>query len=128
MNRTVRIMLLLSAAVLVCASAAADWPMYNNGYDSQRYSPLDQINTANVSRLQRVCDLTLGENAAFQTGPLVVGNVMVLTTPHTTVAMDATTCAVLWRNVAPAVTPANHIATMASGILANRGAAYLDGR
>lgn len=123
-----RILLMSSAAVLVCAAAAADWPTYNNGYDSQRYSPLDQINTANVGRLRRVCDLTLGENASFQTGPLVIGNVMYLTTPHTTVAMDAATCKVLWRNVAPAVAPKSKMAGQAAAILANRGVAYLDGR
>lgn len=115
--------MLAAALLFVCAAAAADWPMYNNGYDSQRYSPLDQIDTTNVGRLQRICDLTLGESSPFQTGPLVIGNVMVLTTSHTTVAMDATTCSVLWRNVAPVV-----LGAVGATAPPNRGVAYLDGR
>jgi len=29
--------------------AAADWPAYNNGYDSQRFSPLTQIMPQNAT-------------------------------------------------------------------------------
>lgn len=31
--------------------AGADWPMYNRDLASTRYSPLTQINTANVTKL-----------------------------------------------------------------------------
>ena len=29
-----------------------DWPSYNGGFDGNRFSPLDQITTANVKNLQ----------------------------------------------------------------------------
>src|SRR5690554_3048433 len=32
----------------------ADWLMYSRTYDAQRFSPLDQINKSNVSRLEKV--------------------------------------------------------------------------
>ena len=31
-----------------------NWVMYHQSYKSWHYSPLDQINTANVSKLQRI--------------------------------------------------------------------------
>ena len=96
------------------------WLGYNNQPDGQRFAALDQINTTNVARLRQVCELRLGEEGAFQTGPVVAGDVMYLTTAHTTVAMNAGTCGVLWR----------HIDTGGGNdpIPVNRGVAYLDGR
>src|SRR5947199_3926 len=51
----------LLAGILICAefgaqtvrprNASADWPMYNRDYAGTRYSPLNQINTANVANL-----------------------------------------------------------------------------
>ena len=35
-------------------SADADWPTYNRDLAGTRYSPLDQINTGNVSSLREV--------------------------------------------------------------------------
>jgi len=98
----------------------ADWPGYNKSYDGQRYSTLRQINTTNVARLRPVCEVVMGEGGPFQAGPVVIGNTMFVTTSMTTVAMDATTCAVRWR----------HVDTTSSQdpIPVNRGVAYLDGR
>src|SRR5690606_37242336 len=31
----------------------SDWLMYSRTYDAQRFSPLDQIDTGNVSRLEK---------------------------------------------------------------------------
>src|ERR1043165_4278550 len=90
MSRTARFVVVLFVWVAARSGLAGDagWPSYNNGYDSQRFASLDQINTKNVAGLKHVCDVTLGENGPFQTGPLVVGDTMYLTTPHTTVAMN----------------------------------------
>ena len=38
-------------ALSTTVSADADWPMYNRSYDGTRFSPLAQINAANVSSL-----------------------------------------------------------------------------
>src|SRR5919199_1719669 len=80
-------------------SANIGWPSYNNSYDGQRYTALSQIDTRNVSRLKPVCELKLGEEGPFQTGPLVIGETMFLTTAHTTAAISATTCFLRWRHI-----------------------------
>jgi alcohol dehydrogenase (cytochrome c) len=102
------------------ASADAGWPSYNNTLDGQRYSALREIDTSNVARLKAVCELRLGEEGPFQTGPLVIGDTMFLTTSHTTVAMNATTCVPFWRSV--------DSSAVQDPISVNRGAAYLGGR
>jgi alcohol dehydrogenase (cytochrome c) len=109
-----------SPAQQTSSTGDVGWPGYNNHPDGQRFAALDQINTTNVAKLRQVCELRLGEEGAFQTGPVVVGGVMYLTTAHTTVAMNAATCGVLWRHI-----------DAGSGndpIPVNRGVAYLDGR
>jgi len=97
-----------------------DWPEYAGTLDGHRYSRLDQINRTNVAQLRPVCELRLGEEGPFQTGPVVIGDTMFLTTAHTTAAMNATTCRVLWRHI--------DSTGQQDPISVNRGAAYLDGR
>ena len=108
------------AAGSVDPTVDADWPAYARTLDGQRYSPLGAINRSNVTQLRPVCELRLGEEGPFQTGPLVIGDTMFLTTAHTTAAMSATTCAVYWRQV--------DSTGQQDPISVNRGAAYLDGR
>jgi alcohol dehydrogenase (cytochrome c) len=98
----------------------ADWPSYNKTLDGQRYSELAQITPSNVARLKPVCELGLGEEGGFQTGPVVIGDTMFLTTAHTTVAMNAVTCALVWRKIDPAHED--------DPFPINRGVAYLNGR
>jgi alcohol dehydrogenase (cytochrome c) len=102
------------------APTRSDWPGYNRSPDGQRYSSLSQIDTRNVARLNPICELKLGEEGPFQTGPIVVGDTMFLTTARTTVAMNAATCAVIWRHIDQG--------DRQDPIAVNRGAAYLDGR
>ena len=97
-----------------------DWPSYNRTLDGQRHSPLTQVTAANVGGLKPVCEMVMGEEGGFQTGPVVVGDTMFLTTAHTTVAMNAATCALIWRRIDPAQ-PNDPFPI-------NRGVAYLDGR
>ncbi len=79
------------------AERPGDWVMHSGQYDSQRFSRLDQIDRGNVAdlRLQWVRQLnTLGQ---VETSPLVVDEVMYLTTPDNEVlALDATTGRVFW--------------------------------
>lgn len=102
------------------ADGRSDWPTYNRTLDGQRYSPLAEITPANVAGLRSVCELGLGEEGAFQAGPLVVGDTMFLTTAHTTVAMNATTCNLVWRKI--------DTAHKDDPFPVNRGVAYLNGR
>ncbi|MGE0388490.1 MAG: PQQ-binding-like beta-propeller repeat protein [Gammaproteobacteria bacterium] len=115
--------LALALTLLPTAPARAadeDWPAYNRTPDAQRYSPLAQITPQNAATLEPVCELEVGESGLFQTGPIVVGRTMYITTAHTVVALDAANCSVLWRHV---YTPEKR-----SPFANNRGAAYLDGR
>ncbi|MGB9428920.1 MAG: PQQ-binding-like beta-propeller repeat protein [Gammaproteobacteria bacterium] len=109
----------------ICAQASPEpgdnsWPAYNNDYASQRYSPLQQINTGNVASLKPLCEVRLGEEGSFESGPIVVGDVLYVTTAHTTVAMNATDCKVLWRDI--------YKPEESDVFPVNRGVAYLDGR
>ncbi|MGH7540193.1 MAG: pyrroloquinoline quinone-dependent dehydrogenase, partial [Gemmatimonadota bacterium] len=97
-----------------------DWPSYNRTLAGDRYSPLEQIDRANVARLQPVCTYTLPEVTSLQTGPLVISGVMYFTTDTISYAIDASTCAERWRIVRHSATP--------SELGVNRGFAYLDGR
>src|ERR1051326_574339 len=73
-----------------------DWLMYNRTYDSQRYSPLKQIDKGNVDQLRMVW--TRGQGAGAQVGiPLVHNGVMYLMAPGAAVqALDATNGNLLW--------------------------------
>ncbi len=84
----------------------ADWLMYSRTYDAQRYSPLAQINRANVGSLQRAWSKPLPAGP-LEIIPLVHGGVMYLTTPGSrdggsrVVALNAATGDTLWEYVPP---------------------------
>ena len=76
----------------------ADWLTYNRTLEGHRGSPLADIDTTNVLQLHPVCTFPLGERASFQSGPVVVGGTMFVTTAEGTWALDAATCALRWRH------------------------------
>ncbi len=98
----------------------ADWPAYNRTLAGDRYSPLAEINTANVGQLALRCAYTLPEVVAFQTGPLVVDGTMYFTTFEGSYAIDAATCTEKWHQHRKSAGP--------PGLAVNRGFAWLDGR
>ena len=98
---------------------ASDWPSYNRLLSSDRYAPFKQINTTNVARLKQLCVYDLAVEVSFQSGPILIGRVLYVTTEKDTVAIDADTCQQKWRA---------HEEGPSSGLRVNRGAAYLDGR
>jgi alcohol dehydrogenase (cytochrome c) len=100
-------------------TSADDWPGYNRTYAGERFSPLNQITTANVARLRQVCMFDTGEQVSFETGPLVVNGVMYVTSDTVTYALDAATCALKWKQ--PHSLPPTSLGV-------NRGAAYDAGR
>ena len=101
-------------------SAGGEWPSYNKTLDGQRWSPLTQINTANAGELGEVCRYKVADSGSFQAGPIVIDNVMYLTTATDTLAMDPTNCKVLWRH--------RHRRDRAAPFPVNRGVAYYAGR
>jgi len=90
----------VSAAELVDArSRPENWLMYSGAYDGRRYSAQQQVNRANVSRLQvRWIHQLEGEFTRQQTVPLVYNGVMFFTAqPARLFAVDAATGKVLWQ-------------------------------
>ena len=86
--------------------APADWPLWGGDQAGTHYSPLTDINTGNVARLQQAWIWKTGETelkeygtrpGIFEDTPLMIGNVVYATTPyHKVVALDAETGAELW--------------------------------
>ena len=83
-----------------------DWPFYGGDQAGTKYSPLADITAANVSRLSPAWEWTTGEKAlaqfgtrpgAFEATPLMIDNVLYLTTPYNrVVALNADTGVQLW--------------------------------
>lgn len=79
-----------------------NWLMYSGTYRSERFSPLGEINTANVADLRlvwayQVRASNVGGAGLVETTPLVVDGIMYLTEPPSTVtALDARTGKKLW--------------------------------
>ena len=75
-----------------------DWTMIRRTYDGWGYSPLTQITTDNVQRLQPAWVFATGVNSGHEAAPLVNNGVMFVATPGSQVlAIDASTGNLLWR-------------------------------
>jgi quinoprotein glucose dehydrogenase len=78
--------------------AAQDWRVYGGNSDATHYSPLKQINRANVKQLELAWSYDTGETGGLQTSPLEVGGVLFGVSPSQKVfAVDATTGQLKWR-------------------------------
>lgn len=89
-----------------------DWPVYGRDSGGQRYSPLTQINTKNVTQLQRAWTYHMRGDAAAsatqssrrsrprssQATPIVINNVMYLPTAYdSVVALEPETGKEVWK-------------------------------
>ncbi len=102
-----------------------EWPTYNGDLKANRHSPLNQINTENVNRLQLQWSYSFSYNGLEMT-PLMADGVMYVTGPNQVCAIDAQTGRQIWCYSRPR-TPAGTIAgDAAKG--ATRGAALLGDR
>jgi alcohol dehydrogenase (cytochrome c) len=98
----------------------AGWSSYNRTLNSQRYSPLKQINTETVAALKVLCSYDTNQREMFETGPILVDGALIGTTAFDVFSIDAANCRENWRTheeYKPSVP-----------LLVNRGAAYVDGR
>jgi quinoprotein glucose dehydrogenase len=81
----------------------SDWQAYGNDQGGTRFSPLDQINTSNVSGLTKVWEAEMtatvpGEMNALQVTPIMIGRTLYACDGNNGVhAFDAETGAVRWR-------------------------------
>ncbi len=79
-------------------SGNVDWPSYGMNLQSQRFSPLAQVNQQNVNRLQPAWTVNTGVKATFQATPIVVNGVMYVSLPFNhVVALNAATGEQLWK-------------------------------
>jgi len=86
--------------------ADGEWPLLRRTYDGWGYSPLTQIDTGNVGRLQLVWGLATGATNGHESAPLVVNGVMFVSTPGNQVlAVEARTGTLLWRYRRPLPNP-----------------------
>lgn len=98
-----------------------NWPRFNRTLDSQRFSPLGEINKTNVSQLKTKCIFDLGQKLNFQNGPIVINEVMYITTENDTYAINAATCDQVWKYH-------RNFTTAKDSLHVNRGAAFANGR
>ena len=106
-----RILLFCLSALMAAAAAAAPgdagWPAYGGDAGGMRYSPLKQINAANVEGLRVAWIYRTGElgqgvkdwgRSAFEATPILYDGALYFTTPSTNVvALDAVTGKLRWR-------------------------------
>jgi PQQ-dependent dehydrogenase (methanol/ethanol family) len=79
--------------------APADWLAHGRTWGEQRYSPLDQVNEANVAELAPAWVYATGETRGHEATPLVADGVLYTTLPWSiVVALDAASGRELWRH------------------------------
>jgi PQQ-dependent dehydrogenase (methanol/ethanol family) len=102
---------------------SADWALHGHDLGGQRFSPLTPINRTTVARLVPRWTYHSGVTATFQTTPIVVGKVMYVSLPFSSVvALDAGSGKELWR-----YTHRSRLEKLCCGP-ANRGVAVSGGR
>ena len=76
---------------------SSGWTAYNGQKNGDHYSPLTQINRANVAKLKVAWAFDTHEEGGLQTNPLIVGHMLFAYTPsQKVVALDATSGKVIW--------------------------------
>ena len=124
----------VAAAALWCAVAGAqvsykdlldppdeNWLTYGRTYDSQRHSPLDQINKSNVAALAPAWIFAAPGGSRLETVPLVVDGVMYVSEPNEVHALDARSGRSIWRWSREPAPPRNIVTERGP----NRGVAVL---
>ncbi|MBI3327078.1 MAG: PQQ-dependent dehydrogenase, methanol/ethanol family [Nitrospinae bacterium] len=105
-----------------------NWLMYYRDYRGWRYSPLQQVNTANVKRLVVKWAFQTGPNENFQVTPIVADGVMYLTNMRNEIfALEAATGKMLWRYTYE-LPPAEKMPTRIWGAGINRGVSIAQGK
>lgn len=118
--------LTLLGSLAASAQTASDWPMFNRDLAGSRYSPLTQINTANVGKLAKAWTYAFERPGKPISGdspfelyqeitPIVVNGVMYLPSGDRVVALEPETGKEIWTY------------ELKSGLASFRGVAYWPG-
>jgi glucose dehydrogenase len=93
---------LLAAAPM---SAQNNWVYYGQDQGATKYSTLSQINTTNVTTLERAWTFHTGHTGGFfESTPLVIDGVMYLSAGGNFFALDAITGTQIWKYASPQTT------------------------
>src|SRR5207237_6415636 len=82
------------------APQPGDWRTYNGSDSGNRYSPLEQITTANVATLKLKWVFPI-QYFGLETTPLAADGVLYVTAPNQVIAIDAQTGGQLWQYSRP---------------------------
>ncbi len=87
-----------SARIAAVDSEPGNWLSTGRGYNEQRYSPLDKVNSGNVAKLGLAWTHKLDIDRGVEATPLVVDGVMYTTGAYSIVyALNAKTGELLWK-------------------------------
>ncbi|MBS0502208.1 MAG: PQQ-dependent dehydrogenase, methanol/ethanol family [Proteobacteria bacterium] len=87
----------VDGAYLTSGGDGSDWPATGRDYDEQHFSPLTQVNDANVSKLGIAWFADLPDARAIESTPVMVDGVLYVTGPWSKVfAFDAVTGKPRW--------------------------------
>jgi PQQ-dependent dehydrogenase (methanol/ethanol family) len=104
-----------------------DWPSYNGDIRGNRFSPLSEINTANIAQLAPRWSWTMpGTRRALEDTPQVIDGIMYVTGSNECFALDARTGRQIWHYARPRTKDLVPTGDAVSGI--NRGVALLGDR
>ena len=104
-----------------------EWPSYNGNIGGNRFSPLKEINTSNISQLAPRWMWTMpGTRRALEDTPQVIDGIMYVTGSNECFALDARTGRQLWHYERPRTKDLVPTGDAISGI--NRGVAVLGDR
>jgi alcohol dehydrogenase (cytochrome c) len=106
------------------APAPGEWPSYHGQMGGNRHSPLAQINAANIERLAPRWIFSIPSSRHLEGTPVVVDDVMYVTSVNEVYALDARNGRVLWHFQRP---PSKGLVGDAAGGI-NRGVAVLGTR
>jgi quinoprotein glucose dehydrogenase len=120
--RYLAIALFVHTPLALEAQKGVSWSEYLGGPDSSHYSPLKQVNTRNVNKLEIAWSYATGDEMSYTFSPLVVDNIAYVAAKQgALVALDATTGKELWvHNFG--------VGGRFSGIAGQRGANYWESK
>ena len=114
---------------LVSPAASGEWTMPAGDFGNTRYSPLDKINTQNVTNLRVVASASTGIPQGHEGQPLVVNNTLYIVTPfpNNLIALDITKPGFPQKWIYHPY-PDNKAVGIACCDVVNRGASFADGK
>jgi PQQ-dependent dehydrogenase (methanol/ethanol family) len=104
----------------------SSWPSYGRDYSNQRYSPLSQITPVSIKDLKLAWHYATGIRQAFEASPVVINNVMYVSTPlNHVMALDAKTGRKLWEHAESLGTTVHCCGPVNRGVAVYAGRVYM---